>query len=69
MADINVERKRSGPNFLPWLLGLVLLAALIWVLMRVMGGNDEETTTTTTESTTTTETAPATGTPAPTPAP
>ncbi|HEX8208724.1 MAG TPA: hypothetical protein VF584_00960 [Longimicrobium sp.] len=56
MADINVERKRSGPNILPWLLGLVLLAALIWGAMRFMGGNDEEstTTTTTTESTTTT---------------
>jgi hypothetical protein len=55
MADINVERKRSGPNILPWLLGLVLLAALIWGAMRFMGGDDEETTTTTTtESTTTT---------------
>ena len=28
MADINVERKR--PSILPWILGLVLLAALIW---------------------------------------
>ncbi|HEX8454854.1 MAG TPA: hypothetical protein VF647_22440 [Longimicrobium sp.] len=55
MADINVERKRSGPNFLPWLLGLVLLAALIWGAMRFMGNDDDETTTpTTTESTTTT---------------
>jgi len=55
MADINVERKRSGPNILPWLLGLVLLAALIWGAMRFMGGDDDETTTpTTTESTTTT---------------
>jgi hypothetical protein len=55
MADINVERKRSGPNIIPWLLGLVLLAALIWGAMRFMGGDDEETTTpTTTESTTTT---------------
>lgn len=69
MADINVERKRRGPNFLPWLLGLVLLAALIWGLMRFMGndGEREGTTTTTTESTTTTETTPASGTPAPTP--
>ncbi|HEY0152539.1 MAG TPA: hypothetical protein VGB92_11110 [Longimicrobium sp.] len=55
MADINVERKRSGPNIIPWLLGLVLLAALIWGAMRFMGGDDDETTTpTTTESTTTT---------------
>ena len=55
MADINVERKRSGPNILPWLLGLVLLAALIWGAMRFMGNDDDETTTpTTTESTTTT---------------
>ncbi len=42
MADINVERKRSGgPNFLPWLLGLLLLGALIWGLSRLLGGDDE----------------------------
>jgi len=68
MADINVERKRSGPNFLPWLLGLVLLGVLAWFLMRSMGGDDEGTTTTDT-TVGTSETAPATGTPAPTPAP
>jgi hypothetical protein len=56
MADINVERKRSGPNILPWLLGLVLLAALIWGATRFLGGGDETATTTTTESTTTTTT-------------
>jgi hypothetical protein len=55
MADINVERKRSGPNIIPWLLGLVLLAALIWGAMRFMGNDDDDTTApTTTESTTTT---------------
>ncbi len=59
MADINVERKRSGPNILPWILGLLLLGALAWFLMRSMGGDDEqETTPTTTETTTGTAPAP-----------
>lgn len=43
MADINVERKRSGgPNFLPWLLGLLLLGLLIWGLSRVLGGGGDD---------------------------
>ncbi len=59
MADINVERKRSGPNILPWILGLLLLGALAWFLMRSMGGDDEqETTPATTETTTGTAPAP-----------
>lgn len=42
MADINVERKSSGGrNFLPWILGLLLLAALLWGLMSLFGGDDE----------------------------
>lgn len=28
MADINVERK--GPNIWPWIIGLIVLALLIW---------------------------------------
>ncbi|MBD0321372.1 MAG: hypothetical protein ICV87_13620, partial [Gemmatimonadetes bacterium] len=44
MADINVERKSSGGrNFLPWILGLLLLAALLWGLSRMFGGDREET--------------------------
>lgn len=40
MADIDVERKRS-PTWIWWLLGLILLAVLIWALTR--GGDDAET--------------------------
>ena len=55
MADINVERKRSGgPNFLPWLLGLLLLGLLIWGLSRMLGGNDETEAVPVTDSTVTT---------------
>lgn len=66
MADINVERKNSGGrSFLPWILGLIVLALLIWGLSRLLGGNDDETTTTTTTDTTvTTETMPVSGDPA-----
>lgn len=34
MADINVERKKGGPGILPWILGLLLLAALIFGISR-----------------------------------
>ena len=55
MADINVERKSSGGrNFLPWILGLLLLAALLWGLSRMFGGDREETNAVPVESTTTT---------------
>lgn len=56
MADINVERKSSGGrNFLPWILGLLLLAALLWGLSRMFGGDrEEETNAVPVESTTTT---------------
>ncbi|HEX8362790.1 MAG TPA: hypothetical protein VF613_21890 [Longimicrobium sp.] len=65
MADINVERKRSGgPNFLPWLLGLLLLGALIWGLSRLLGGNDDVEPVPATDSTTlTTDTMMPTATP------
>ena len=57
MADINVERKSSGGrNFLPWILGLLLLAALLWGLSRMFGGDREETNAVPVESTTTTTT-------------
>ena len=74
MADINVERKSSGGrNFLPWILGLVLLAALLWGLSRMFGGDREEETNAVPVESTTTTTQPtsgdpaATGTTAPTP--
>ena len=58
MADINVERKSGGGrNFLPWILGLLLLAALLWGLSRMFGGEREETNAVPVDSTmTTTET-------------
>jgi hypothetical protein len=65
MADINVERKRSGgPNFLPWLVGLLVLGLLIWGLSRLLGGGDEVEPVPATDSTTlTTDTMMPTATP------
>jgi hypothetical protein len=45
MAEIKVEKKRSN-NILPWILGLVLLALVVWGLSR-MGDRDEGRTDTT----------------------
>jgi|GEM_PF-6772224 hypothetical protein len=42
MADINVERKGNGPNFLPWILGLLLLGLLIWGLSQLLGRDNDE---------------------------
>lgn len=39
MADINIERK--GPGIWPWIIGLVVLALLIWALVELFGGDDE----------------------------
>jgi hypothetical protein len=35
VADINVERK--GPSIWPWIVGLIVLALLIWALTQVLG--------------------------------
>jgi hypothetical protein len=35
MADIKVERK--GPSIWPWIVGLVVLALLVWALMQLFG--------------------------------
>lgn len=67
MADINIERKKRSP--LPLILGLLALALLAFLLLRGLGGNDEERTEGTVVDTTTavtpapTTTAPATTTP------
>jgi hypothetical protein len=45
MAEIKVEKKRSN-NILPWILGLVLLALVVWGLSR-MGNRDQDRTDTT----------------------
>lgn len=39
MADINVERK--GPSIWPWIIGLIVLALLIWALVEMFGGDDD----------------------------
>lgn len=41
MADINVERKQR--SILPWILGLLVLALLIWLLASMFNGDDDET--------------------------
>jgi len=40
MADIRVERK--GPNIWPWIIGLIVLALLVWGLMELFGRGDPE---------------------------
>lgn len=40
MADIDVQRK-SGPPIWLWLLGLLLLALILWGIMSMMGSDDE----------------------------
>lgn len=39
MADIDVERK--GPSIWPWIIGLIILALLIWALVELFGGDEE----------------------------
>jgi hypothetical protein len=41
MADINVERKR--PSLWPWIIGLILLVALIYAAARVLGRDQPQT--------------------------
>jgi hypothetical protein len=41
MADIDIQRKESTPIW-PWIVGLVLIALLVWAAMRMFGGRDEE---------------------------
>jgi hypothetical protein len=38
MADINVER--AGPSIWPWIIGLVVLALLIWAVAEMVGTRD-----------------------------
>lgn len=39
MADINVERK--GPSIWPWIIGLIVLALLIWALTELFDNDDD----------------------------
>ncbi|HEV2149857.1 MAG TPA: hypothetical protein VGR37_20835 [Longimicrobiaceae bacterium] len=39
MADINVERKQR--NIWPWIIGLIVLALLVWLLASMFGRDDE----------------------------
>lgn len=40
MADIDIEKKRGG--IWPWIIGLVVLALLVWLLAELFGGDDDE---------------------------
>jgi hypothetical protein len=40
MADINVERKQR--SIWPWIVGLLVLALLIWLLASMFNGNDDD---------------------------
>lgn len=40
MADINVERK--GPSIWPWIIGLLVLALLIWAIAEMVDTGEEE---------------------------
>jgi hypothetical protein len=64
VADINVERK--GPSIWPWIVGLIVLALIIWALTQ-MFRDDTRTTPVTPVDTpaATVDTAPAFGTPPP----
>jgi hypothetical protein len=41
MADINVERKQR--SIWPWIVGLLVLALLIWLLASMFNRDDDET--------------------------
>lgn len=41
MADIDVERKKHG-SIWPWILGLLLLALLVWALFALFGDDEPE---------------------------
>lgn len=59
MADINVERK--GPSIWPWIIGLLVLALLIWAIAEMVSTDQEQVATETQ--------APPAAVPAPAPAP
>jgi hypothetical protein len=40
MADINVERKQR--SIWPWIIGLIVLALLVWLLASMFGDDDRE---------------------------
>lgn len=42
MARIPVEKKNGGTPWWAWLLGLLLLAGLIWLLVSLFDGDDED---------------------------
>ncbi|MEX2281050.1 MAG: hypothetical protein WEE89_01030 [Gemmatimonadota bacterium] len=49
MADINIERKR--PSLALWIVGVVIVIAVIYLAARVLGNRDAETTVPQTQTT------------------
>ncbi|HVR99555.1 MAG TPA: hypothetical protein VMW27_23225 [Thermoanaerobaculia bacterium] len=43
MAEIRIERKRT--NIWPWIIGLIVLALLVWALIGLMDNDRDEATT------------------------
>lgn len=43
MADINVERG-NGPSIWPWIIGLIVLALIIWALTQIFSRREPTTT-------------------------
>lgn len=40
MADIDVERK--GPSIWPWIIGLLVLALIVWAVAEMLGPDEAE---------------------------
>ncbi|HET7322027.1 MAG TPA: hypothetical protein VFI96_06005 [Longimicrobiaceae bacterium] len=66
MADIDVQRK-SGASWLWWVIGLIILALIIWWLVAYLGRDSEVAPVATTAPVVTEPMSPATPVPAPTP--
>jgi hypothetical protein len=48
VADLNVERK--GPSIWPWIIGLIVLALVIWLVTQTLRGDGRQAGPTTTDT-------------------